>query len=79
MRLVRNMEDVPLDVVACEFEEAVVDVLVAKTMRAVNAYKVKNLLLGGVSLQTHSLGIELSCRTKNYVLWEVLCKFICLL
>ena len=37
----------PVEVVACEFENAVVDVLVRKTIKAAKKYGVKNILLGG--------------------------------
>jgi len=37
----------PAEAVACEFENAVVDVLVKKTIRAAKKYKVKTILLGG--------------------------------
>ncbi len=37
----------PAEAVACEFENAVVDVLVKKTIRAAKKYNVKNILLGG--------------------------------
>lgn len=45
-RLVEN-EDYPVEVVACEFEAAVVDVLAHKTIRAVKENNVKAILLGG--------------------------------
>lgn len=47
MRLLHNIHDLPVSVVACEFEEAIVDVLVEKTISAAKEYKVKSLLLGG--------------------------------
>lgn len=37
----------PKDSIACEFENAVVDVLVSKTIKAAKKYKVKEILLGG--------------------------------
>jgi N6-L-threonylcarbamoyladenine synthase len=37
----------PVDVIACEFENAVVDVLVAKTVKAARENNVKAILLGG--------------------------------
>jgi N6-L-threonylcarbamoyladenine synthase len=47
-------ESWPVEVIACEFETAVVDVLVAKTVRAAKEYKVKSILLaGGVAANTH--------------------------
>jgi N6-L-threonylcarbamoyladenine synthase len=45
-RLVEN-NDYPVEVVACEFENAVCDVLVEKTVRAVKKYEARSLLLGG--------------------------------
>jgi N6-L-threonylcarbamoyladenine synthase len=36
-----------VEAVACEFENAVVDVLVKKTMKAARKYNVKNIMLGG--------------------------------
>lgn len=47
-------ENLPVEVVAREFEDAVVDVLNRKTLRAVKKYGVKSLLLGGgVSANQH--------------------------
>lgn len=40
-------EHPPVDVIACEFETAVVDVLVTKTIKAAQAFNVKTILLGG--------------------------------
>ena len=45
-RLVEK-EALPVEVVAREFENAVVDVLVAKTIRAAKKFKVRSILLGG--------------------------------
>lgn len=45
-RLVET-EKIPVEVVAREFEDAVVEVLLNKTIRAVKKYKVKSVLLGG--------------------------------
>jgi N6-L-threonylcarbamoyladenine synthase len=45
-RLVQK-EEIPLDVLSREFEDAVVDVLVVKTMKALKKYNVKTLLMGG--------------------------------
>ena len=56
-----SMGGVPVEVIACEFENAVVDVLVHKTMRAVKDYNVPTLLLaGGVAAN-----IQLRTRLKN--------------
>ncbi len=47
-------EHPPVEQVACEFETSVVDVLVAKTIRAVKKFGVKTLLMGGgVAANTH--------------------------
>jgi len=52
-RLVEN-ENYPSEVIAREFEDAVVEVLVTKTMKAVKKYNVKSVLLGGgVSANSH--------------------------
>ncbi|MBW6441745.1 tRNA (adenosine(37)-N6)-threonylcarbamoyltransferase complex transferase subunit TsaD, partial [Patescibacteria group bacterium] len=52
-RLIEN-EKHSIEVVAREFEDAIVDVLVSKTMKAVEKYKVKAVLLGGgVSANSH--------------------------
>ena len=45
-RLVEKNEHA-VDSIACEFENAVVDVLVAKTIRSVGEHGVKSVLLGG--------------------------------
>lgn len=45
----------PIDVVACEFETAVVDVLVTKTMRAAKEHNVKAVILGGGVAANNSL------------------------
>lgn len=45
--LIQKNSDIPKEVVACEFENAVCDVLVKKTMKAVKKHKVKTLMLGG--------------------------------
>jgi len=68
-RLVEK-EDFPTEVVACEFENAVIDVLVEKTIRAAKKYNVKSLLLGGgvsangqlrsrMRLSSEEIGVEL--------------------
>ncbi len=52
-RLVEN-EKHPVEIVACEFETAVVDVLVEKTIRAAKNYQAASILLaGGVSANTN--------------------------
>ncbi|MFA6981447.1 MAG: tRNA (adenosine(37)-N6)-threonylcarbamoyltransferase complex transferase subunit TsaD [Patescibacteria group bacterium] len=45
-RMIKN-ETYPTDVMALEFEQAVVDVLVSKTLRAASSYSVESILLGG--------------------------------
>jgi N6-L-threonylcarbamoyladenine synthase len=40
-------EDPPVEVVSCEFETAVVDVLVGKVVKAAQEFDVKSILLGG--------------------------------
>ena len=45
-RLIENGNH-PVEVVACEFETAVVDVLVAKTIKAAENFEVRSILLGG--------------------------------
>jgi N6-L-threonylcarbamoyladenine synthase len=62
--------DYPINVIACEFETAVVDVLVKKTIRAAENFRVKSILLGGgvaantplrarLEKETEALGISL--------------------
>lgn len=48
------------EVVACEFENAVVDVLVGKTLKAVRKYNVKSLLVGGGVSANKNLRTRLS-------------------
>lgn len=68
-RLVEK-EKYPIDVVACEFETAICDVLVAKTMKAARDFGVKSILLGGgvaanirlrsrLEVETEKLGLSL--------------------
>lgn len=47
VRRIAENEDFELKSLACEFETAVVDVLVEKTIRAAEKYNVKSILLGG--------------------------------
>jgi N6-L-threonylcarbamoyladenine synthase len=60
----------PVEVVACEFEAAVVDVLVAKTVKATKNFNARSILLGGgvaannplrarLKKESESLGIKL--------------------
>lgn len=65
-RLIEN-EKIPVEVVAREFEDSVVDVLNRKTLRAVKKYGVKSLLLGGgVSANQHLRDtLESECKKVN--------------
>jgi N6-L-threonylcarbamoyladenine synthase len=47
VRRIVEQENPPQDAVACEFETAVVDVLVSKTIRAAKEYNVSSILVGG--------------------------------
>jgi N6-L-threonylcarbamoyladenine synthase len=69
VKRIAEMEEFDLESLACEFETAVVDVLVEKIMRAAKQYEVKSILLGGgVSanlplrqrLEFEAAGIEVS-------------------
>jgi N6-L-threonylcarbamoyladenine synthase len=40
-------KEFPVDVVACEFEQAVIDVLTEKTLKAASSFGVKSILMGG--------------------------------
>jgi len=57
--------DFPVPVVACEFETALVDVLVAKTIRAAKEFKVKSILLGGGVSANVRLRHRLELESKN--------------
>lgn len=52
----------PIEVVACEFETAVVDVLVAKTIRATQDHDVEAILLGG--------GVSANKQLRNRISFE---------
>lgn len=69
-RIVEN-EEFELESLACEFENAVVDVLVEKTIRAAKEHNVKTILLGGgvsannnlrnrISFEAEDLGVFIS-------------------
>ncbi len=45
--LLRDTENIPKEKIAREFEDATVEVLVAKTMRAMKEYKAQTLIVGG--------------------------------
>jgi len=55
----------PVDVVACEFETALVDVLVAKTIRAAKEFNVESILLGGGVSANKPLRHRLELESKN--------------
>lgn len=55
----------PVDVVACEFETALVDVLVAKTIRAAKKFNVESILLGGGVSANKPLRHRLELESKN--------------
>ena len=63
-RLVEN-NNYPVDVVSCEFENAVCDVLVEKTIKAVKKYKVTSLLLGGGVAANRQLRKRLENKANN--------------
>ena len=60
-RLVET-ETYPIEVVACEFETAIVDVLVKKTIKAVGKHNVKTVLLGG--------GVSANTQLRNRMQFE---------
>jgi N6-L-threonylcarbamoyladenine synthase len=55
----------PVEAVSCEFENAVCDVLVKKTIKAVKKYDVKSLLLGGGVAANKQLRTRLKEEAKN--------------
>lgn len=63
-RLVEN-NNYPVEVVSCEFENAVCDVLVEKTIRAVKKYGAKSLLLGGGVAANTQLRARLEKEANN--------------
>jgi len=63
-RLVEN-NNYPVDAVSCEFENAVCDVLVHKTMKAVKKYEAKSLLLGGGVAANRQLRARLKEECEN--------------
>ncbi len=70
-RLVET-ENPPVEVVACEFENAVVDVLIAKTIKAAQKFNVKSILLGGgvaanTQLRTRLQASADEIETKVYI------------
>lgn len=64
-RFVEN-KDYDLESLACEFETAVVDVLVSKTIRASREYSVDTILLGGGVSANTNLRNRLKLEAKNY-------------
>lgn len=63
-RLVEN-NNYPVEVVACEFENAVCDVLVEKTIKAVKKFGAKSLLLGGGVTANKQLRTRLEKEMEN--------------
>jgi len=63
-RLVED-NNYPVEVVSCEFENAVCDVLVHKTMKAVKKYGAKSLLLGGGVAANRQLRARLKKEAEN--------------
>jgi N6-L-threonylcarbamoyladenine synthase len=63
-RLVEN-NNYPVEVVSCEFENAVCDVLIEKTIRALKKYKAKTLLLGGGVAANKQLRTRLQKEAEN--------------
>jgi N6-L-threonylcarbamoyladenine synthase len=63
-RMVEN-NNYPVEAVSCEFENAVADVLVEKTMRALKEYKASSLLLGGGVAANTQLRTRLKERAEN--------------
>ena len=55
----------PSEVIACEFENAVCDVLVGKCIKAAKDYKVKNILLGGGVSANTQLRTRLKFEAEN--------------
>lgn len=52
----------PQEVIACEFENAVVDVLVSKTIKAVKRYSARTILLGG--------GVAANTNLRSRIVYE---------
>ena len=44
---VKNLKDVPVNNIAASFQQAAIDVLIKKTIKAAKEYKVKNVMLSG--------------------------------
>jgi len=63
-RLVEK-NDYPVEVVSCEFENAVCDVLVEKTIRAVKKFGARTLLLGGGVAANKQLRTRLQKESEN--------------
>lgn len=63
-RIVEN-EDYELESLACEFENAVVDVLVDKTLRAAEVFDVKTILLGGGVSANQNLRSRIKFEAQN--------------
>ena len=76
VRRLVEQENHPVNTVACEFENAVVDVLVDKTMKAAKKHKVASIMLGGgvsantqlrtrLSTESDQLGVALHLPPLN--------------
>ena len=59
-----ELQNPPADQVACEFETAVVDVLVGKTIKAAKKYNTKSLLMGGGVAANTQLRTRLAAEAK---------------
>lgn len=64
MRLVQN-EKHPIEVVACEFEEAAVEVLVEKTIRAAEKIKAASIMLGGGVSANNNLRSQIKYKAEE--------------
>ena len=64
-----NVYDIPS--ICCEFENAVCDVLITKTMRAIKKYNAKSLLLGGGVSANNQLRTRFTndCVSENLTLF----------
>jgi N6-L-threonylcarbamoyladenine synthase len=64
-RLVENDKSIPVEVVAREFEDAAIEVLVKKTIKAAAKYHVKTILLGGGVSANTELRASLKAASDN--------------
>ncbi len=65
VRRMVEKHEYPEDSVACEFENAVVDVLVAKTIKAAKCFKVTSVLMGGGVAANQQLRTRLQNETEK--------------